>query len=98
VTADGVTHKVFHRWPEDRVGERIAPQFASSTTEGADVICGPSSGLYAANTGEGTQIDTSTEHGKESLAKEAAPQVDLPQLKFLLRCFFIPTMYPRAVC
>jgi hypothetical protein len=26
VTADGVTEKVFHRWPEDRVGERIAPK------------------------------------------------------------------------
>ena len=25
VTADGITQKVFHRWPEDRIGERIAP-------------------------------------------------------------------------
>ena len=65
--------------------KRIAPQFASSTRQRAfpisDVIGGPSSGLYAANTGEGTQIDTSTEHGKESLAKEApAAQIDLPEV------------------
>jgi hypothetical protein len=45
------------------------------------LIGGPSSGLYAANTGEGTQIDVSTEHGKESLGKETASQIDLPEIE-----------------
>jgi hypothetical protein len=82
VSADGIRQKVFHRWPGDRVGKRIAPQVAFSSDlanlsivdkskPGAavsDIISGPGSNLFAGATGETNMLPSDV----FSAASEAA--------------------------